>query len=681
MPSLKEHVEFLSSEIRRHNDLYYLQSSPEISDAEYDMLFDDLRSIENSNPEMRFPDSPTQKLSIPVASTGLGKVRHDTRMLSIGNTFEEEGVAAFNARMRELSDGRDAEYSVEPKFDGLAVSLIYRNGKLVQAATRGDYEEGENVTANAFNIPSIPKTIPYLDELDVRGEVMMTTQSFMALNAQQRALGEKEYANARNAASGALRLLDATETGRRGLVFSAYSITDKTLPDHILKQDQALAFLRSTGFPVDDNHRVVRGKAGIDNYFKDISERRHALPFDIDGIVIKINDLSLQERAGYISREPKAMLAYKFNQQEATTTVSAIDIQIGRTGALTPVARLAPIALGGVVVSNATLHNINEINRMDIRIGDTVVVRRNGDVIPGIISVDKTKRTGNEKVFHMPGSCPCCKSPVEKDKDEDAVMRCTGGLACDEQAVQNLIYFVSRPAMNIDGVGESLCRQLFKDGLVRTPDQLYDLTSDQIMRLEGYGRKSADNVIEAINASRSPALRKFLVSLGIRNAGEGTAKRLEAAFGDINIIRNATSATLSSVRDIGNVVGSSLYRYFRDPSNIAMLDKFERVLKIQNPVENSNAVAGVSGKTFVITGTLEGMSRDEAKTWIESMGGITSGSVSKKTHFLLAGEAAGSKLDKANELGVKVISLDDLKAMTASDDNEEAITTRSRMKM
>jgi len=663
--TLKERIAYLSGEIRRHNILYYVESKSEISDADYDAMFSELSEIEAANPALLQPDSPTQKLDIPVATSGLGKVRHATRMLSIGNTFEEEGVAAFDERMRALNDGKNVEYSAEPKFDGLAISVVYRKGKLVQAATRGDYEEGENVTANALNISSIPKTIPYLDEIDVRGEIMMTAESFFALNARQRALGEKEYANARNAASGALRLLDAAETGRRGLVFSAYSITDKTLPDDIHRQDQSLSFLRTTGFPVDDNHRVVSGKAGIDEYFRGITERRHDLPFDIDGIVLKVNDLSMQERAGYIAREPRAMLAYKFNQQEAYTVVEAIDIQIGRTGALTPVARLTPIALGGVMVSNATLHNINEIRRLDVRVGDTVMVRRNGDVIPGITGVDKTKRTGGEQTFHMPGECPCCESPVEKDKDEDAVFRCTGGTACDEQAIQSLVYFVSRPAMNIDGVGESLCRQMFKAGMVRTPDQLYDLTFDQIMKMEGYGKKSAENVIDAISASRSPSLRKFLVSLGIRNAGEGTAKRLEAAFGDISAIRNASASALCSVRDIGDAVGGSLYRFFRHPDNIAMLDKFDRVLNIQNPVENTASVPGIAGKTFVITGTLDGMSREEAKTWIESMGGITSGSVSKKTSYLLAGEAAGSKLDKANEIGVRVIGLDDLRLMSA----------------
>lgn len=680
--TLTEYVAQLSNEIRRHNTLYYANNTQEISNEEYDAMFAELQGIEASNPKLLLPDSPTQKLGsgmveAMVETTGLGKVRHETRMLSIGNTYEADGIAAFDEKMRALSGGIDPEYSAEPKFDGLAVSIRFRDGKMQVAATRGDYEQGENVTANMRYVDGAPAEISYKGDLDVRGEVMMTLASFEKLNASQRKMGEAEYKNARNAASGALRMLDPAETGRKGLVFTAYSITDATLPDGIQKQSEVIEELRRLGFSVDTHHAVVRGRKGIQSYYDSIVDLRDGLPFEIDGIVLKVNDLALQHEAGFISREPRAMIAYKFNQQQAYTTINAIDVQIGRTGALTPVARLAPIQLGGVEVSNATLHNINEIRRKDIRIGDTVLVRRNGDVIPGILSVDVTKRDGSEQVFHMPGSCPCCESPVEKDKDEDATVRCTGGLACDEQAVQNLIYFVSRPAMNIDGVGESLCRQLFHAGMVRTPDQLYDLTFNQIMRLEGYGKQSAENVIDAIASSKTPELRKFLVSLGIRNAGEGTAKRLEAAFGDISAIRNASGSALCAVKDIGDVVATSLYRYFRDPSNIKMLDKFDQVLNIKNPEFNNAVVEGITGKTFVITGTLDGMKRDEAKVWIESMGGITSGSVSKRTHYLLAGEEAGSKLDKANEIGVPVISLDDLRAMA----NGEDVRKSSRPRM
>lgn len=660
MANPKQEIEDLSRQLRLHNKLYYEDSDPVITDAEYDRLFEKLRALEISHPEFASHDSPTQKLAVGPA-TGFAKVKHKTRMLSIGNTFSEDGVSDFAQKMRKFNGGREVEYSAEPKFDGLAVSLIYRDGKLVTAATRGDYEEGENVTANAMFIDSIPKSIDYKDELDVRGEVMMTTSSFAALNARQGALGEKEYSNPRNAASGSLRLLDPAETGRRGLVFTAYSITDPTLPPEIGKQNQVTEWLRATGFPVDGNMDVVVEQDGIQRYYDHIASIRQDLPFDIDGIVLKVNDLALQHEAGYISREPRAMLAYKFNQQQAYTTVIGIDVQIGRTGALTPVARLAPINLGGVVVENATLHNADEIRRLDVHIGDTVLVRRNGDVIPGILGVDTSKRTGNEIEFHMPGECPCCSSPVEKDKDEDAVVRCTGGLSCEEQAVQGLIYFVSRAGMQIEGAGESVCRNLYRAGMVKSPDQFYRLSIQQAQRLEGFGRKSAENLIDAIEASRTPTLRKFLVALGIRNAGEGTAKRLESALGSLDAIRSASYSQLVGIKDIGQVVGTSLYNYFRDPSNIDMLNKLDAVMDIKGPEEKVGLVDAIAGKTFVITGTLDGMSRDQARDWIESMGGITSGSVSKKTDYLLAGDDAGGKLDKAKSLGVQVLDLESLR--------------------
>lgn len=658
----QQRIADLSARIRKHNTLYYCDATPEVTDEAYDKLFAELAVLERENPGLILPDSPTQKLNVAPAA-GFSKIKHLTRMLSIGNTFTPEGVAEFDLRMQKLGGRGDVVYSAEPKFDGLAISLVYRRGRLLSAATRGDYEEGENVTANALNISVIPEYISHADDLDVRGEVLMTAESFLALNERQRALGEKEYANPRNAAAGSLRLLDAAETGRRSLTFVAYSITDATLPSDVQTQEQVLSRLRQLGFPVDSNLGLVAGLQGIQSYYDDLAARRHSLPFDIDGVVIKVNDLALQHEAGYISREPRAMIAYKFNQQEAYTVVRAIDVQIGRTGVLTPVARLDPISLGGVVVQNATLHNINEIRRLDVRVGDVVLVRRNGDVIPGVLSVDKTKRAGHEIEFSMPTSCACCGSPVERDITDYAAVRCTGGSDCPEQAVQNLIYFVSRPAMNIDGVGDALCRQLFDAGLVRTPDQFYDLTVDQLLRLSGFKRKSAENVIAAIDASRKPGLRKFLVALGIRNAGDGTAKRLEAAMGSLDAVRNATIDQLCDIRDIGHTVGSSLYDYFHDEHNALMLDRLVAALDIQIPKLKADTVGSVSGKTFVITGTLDGMSRDEARTWIESMGGVVSGSVSRKTHFVLAGTEAGSKLDKALELGIKVLSLADLKAM------------------
>lgn len=655
-------VSHLSVEIRRHNALYHHPDPrPEITDAEYDALLAELGSLETRYPELAKPDSPTQKLDVPM-NDETAKVRHLTRMLSIGNTFELEGVVAFDKRMRALNNGNPVKYGVGPKFDGLALSLVYRAGRLVQAATRGNYEEGENVLANALCMASIHVRIDYQGELDVRGEVMMPLKAFQQLNLRQIEAGQKKYANARNAASGALRLLDAEETGRRGLVFTAYSITDATLPESIAGHDQVLSMLAEQGFAVDENHRLVDSVEGIEAYAKDLSDRRHHLPYEVDGVVIQVNDLALQHEAGFVSREPRAFLAYKFNQQEVYTVVEDIELQIGRTGVMTPVARLLPVAVGGVVVSNATLHNMGNIREIDVRVGDTVLVRRNGDVIPGVLSVDLSKRTEGTVQFQMAKACPCCNSPIEKDKDEDAAYRCTGGVSCSEQAIQSLIYFVSRAAMNIDGVGEALCRQLFEAGRVSTPDQLYTLTKEDLLALDGFKEKSADNAIVAIATSRTPTLRKFLVSLGIRNAADGTAKRLEAAFGNLPDIRGASLEQLCSIKDIGDVVGRNIYDYFRDPATARIVDGLTAALQIKNPA-TTNGVDGIAGKTFVITGSLDGMSRDDAKAWIESMGGLTSGSISKKTHFVLAGSDAGTKLAKANELGINVLSLGKLRSM------------------
>jgi len=662
--SIKTRVTQLSTEIHRHNDLYYTNAAPEISDAEYDTLFAELTSLEQAHPELLLPDSPTQMLKIKPAP-GLKTLRHATRMLSIGNTFSSEGIEAFDRKMQALNNGDEVEYSGEPKNDGMAISLIYRGGRLIQGVTRGDYEEGENVTAAVSVIRSIPLAISHMDEIDIRGEVVMTDKTFESINAQRRADGEDEYTNARSLAAGSLKILDPEKVRARDLVFVAYSISDATLPGDVFKQSEVLERLRDFGFQTDPDCSVVKGAQGIEDYYVFLRLKRPLRESQIDGAVYKVNDLALQHEAGYVAREPRSMIAYKFNAQEAYSKIEAIDIQIGRSGALTPVARLTPTPLGGVTVSNATLHNINEVRRKDIRVGDTVLIRRNGDVIPGVIGVDKSKRTGNEVEFNMPTACPCCGSPVEKDKEEDAVLRCTGGASCTEQAVQRLIYFVSRPGMNIDGVGDADCRQLYEAGIVKTPDQFYDVTMTDLLAMEGFKKKSAENAIKAIQESRKPTLRKFLVSLGIRNAGDGTAKRLEAALGSIYAIRAATLGDLCAIRDIGPAVGGSLYRYFHDEENIKVLDRLIDVLDIQNPVANKNAVDGIDGKTFVITGTLDGMSRDEAKAWIESMGGVTSGSVSKKTHFVLAGVEAGTKLDKAIALGVRVLGLDELRGMVA----------------
>ena len=667
----KQHIAQLSATIRQHNIAYHRDNAPTISDAEYDDLFKQLVALEEFFPQFVLPDSPTQKLDASVISSSGNKVRHLTPMLSIDNTFEPEGVAKFDANMSKMAGGQ-VIYSAEKKFDGLAVSLIYKDGALVRAATRGDYEEGEDITANALYVKSIPEYIDFKGDLDVRGEIMMSTASFLEANRERELTGKKLLANSRNAAAGAISMKDPAETGRRNLMFQAYAISDATLPDGINKQSEVLSWLSASGFPAEAPV-VVHGTEGIQQYFDEITKQRYLLDYDVDGVVYKVDDLALQRQAGFTARMPKSMLAYKFNQQETCTVVEAIDLQIGRTGALTPVARLKPITLGGVVVENATLHNEDEIQRKDIRVGDVVLVRRGGDVIPGVVSVDASKRPASGLAeFKMPGVCPCCGSIVTRGGEGvDAVARCSGGQSkCGEQRYQQLVYFVSRPAMNMIGVGDEMVRKLFDAGMVNTPDQFYDLTKDMIMQLPGYGQKAADNAIDAIDASRTPALRKFLVSLGIRNAAEGTAKRLAATFGSMDNILNASLDKLLAVPDVGTVVAKSLHDYFHGEETRANLDRLMNKVKVQDEVRAVTADSPVTGKSFVITGTLDGMSRDEAKAWIESLGGKVSSGVSKKTNYLLCGTDAGSKLDNAKALGVPVIGLDDLRGMVQAADTK-----------
>lgn len=653
-------IRVLSEQIAQHNIAYYQYDDPTISDAEYDALYRELVDLETQFPHWRRPDSPTQVLMVaPSTVSGLAKVQHRTPLLSIDNTFSADGIGKFDRDMTALS-GQAPEYAAEYKYDGLAISLWYSAGRLVQAATRGDHQVGEDVTANAYAIEGIPKVITYLGDLDVRGEILMPTAAFLALNEQRAASGEKLLVNARNAAAGAMRLLDARETGRRGLIFRAYAISDATLPDDVTTQQALVHWLSEHGFP-SDPVTVCHGVEGIAAHFESVSEHRHTLPFDIDGVVFKLNDLALQHQAGTTARTPRAMIAYKFNQQEAVTVVEAIQVQVGRTGALTPVAILAPVTVGDVTVTRATLHNENELRRLDVRVGDLVTVRRNGDVIPGVtrVHVDARPPSGRPE-FVMPSACPCCAAPTAREGDE-AVLRCTGDTDCDEQMVQRLVYFAARPALNIDGLGESTVRDLFNAGLVRTPDQLYDLTRNDILRLPGFADKSADNLIAAIHASRRPTLQKFLVALGISNASTGTAKRLAENLGSITAIRRADYATFTRIRDIGPIVADSLVRYFDQPAQQRMLDRLMTHLTVQDEPGKVITNSPLTGKTLVITGTLPGMSRDEAKVWAEQLGATVSGSVSKRTDYLLCGEDAGTKLDRARALSVPVMTLDEMR--------------------
>lgn len=666
---VRSRIANLTEQIKAHNIAYYRDNAPSIPDSDYDKLFAELVNLEKDYPGFALPDSPTKRLA-DVTSVDFRKVRHQTRMLSINNTYAFQDIQLFSDRMAEINNGIEVEFSAEPKYDGLALSVTYRNGRLSLAATRGDYEEGEDVTRNAFQIKNLPKSIAYTHDIDIRGEVLISLQGFLDLNAQCINNGTKVFANPRNAASGSLRIKDPSVTASRPLVFMAYSISDATLPDHIETQRQSLAFLRDLGFAVFDGAPLgipekVTGAAQIEACFQKYKEVRSSIAFDLDGVVFKANSLAFQQEAGEVARASRSMIAYKFNQQEATTIVEAIEGQIGRTGPLTPVARLKPVSIGGVVVQNCTLHNPNELARKDIRVGDTVRLLRGGDVIPGITGVELSKRPAWAVPFEMPSECPVCGAKVVREEkqtgEDEAKIRCSGGLRCPEQMAQYLIYFVSRSAINMDGVGEALCRQLFETGLVKLPHHFYSLTVESLLTLPRMGRKSAENVIAAIDKSKAPTLRKFVVSLGIRDVGDSTAQKLAQHFGHIDSIINASIEELMTVQDVGPSVACSIREFFDDQLTRDMTNALTRCVSIQ-PVVRA-AASSIAGKTFVITGTLPGISRDQAKSLIETNGGKVSGSVSKKTDFLLAGEEAGSKLDKANEIGIQVIDWGALQAM------------------
>jgi DNA ligase (NAD+) len=647
--NLEKRAQKLRQEIERHNRLYYVEDAPSITDAEYDKLFGELQALEAEHPNLVTPDSPTQR----VGGTPLphfDEVRHRTPMLSIANAFDEEEVRAFDKRVRQAVGADAIDYAAEPKFDGLAVSLVYRDGVLAQAATRGDGTVGENVTANLRTIRSIPLKIAGA-ELEVRGEVLMFRKDFEALNERQRAAEQKEYVNPRNAAAGAVRQLDSRITATRRLRFFAYAlISEAPVETHA----QALDRLEKLGFPVCPDRAVVTGVDGLLEYYARIGGLRAKLPYAIDGVVYKVNRLDWQERIGYVSRAPRFALAHKYPAEEQTTEVLGIEVQVGRTGALTPVARLKPVFVGGVTVTNATLHNEGELRRKDVRIGDTVVVRRAGDVIPEIVSVRTDARPADAQVFDFPRECPICGSAVVKNEDE-AVHRCTGGLYCRAQRKQALLHFASRRAMNIEGLGERLVDQLVDTDMVQTPADLYGLSKDQLVELERMGEKSAENLVAELDRSRNAALERLIYALGIRNVGETTARDLARHFGDLAPLEQASEEDLLQVSDVGPVVARSIRQFFEEPHNRQVIDnlrkagvRWERIAPVPRP---QTAV-----KSFVLTGTLAGMSRDEARAAIEAKGHKVAGSVSKKTDFVVAGEDAGSKLDRARALGVRVLN-------------------------
>ncbi|TRZ97248.1 MAG: NAD-dependent DNA ligase LigA [Rhodocyclaceae bacterium] len=663
-------AETLRREIEEHNHAYYVLDAPTIPDAEYDRLFRELQALEAAHPQLISADSPTQRVGgkpLP----GFAPVRHVVPMLSIRTETDTEpsGARAFDARVRRelgLSEADPVvEYAAELKFDGLAINLRYENGVLVQAATRGDGETGEDVTQNVRTVRRIPLRLrsdpPPV--LEVRGEVFMSRPDFERYNQKQRALGRAALVNPRNGAAGSIRQLDPAMAAERPLSFYAYGLgecRDWAMP---VSHSGVLDALASFGVPVCEHRVVVTGADGLIAFHARIRDARDALPFDIDGVVYKVNSLALQQRLGFVTREPRWAVAHKYPAEEALTTVEAIELQVGRTGAITPVARLAPVFVGGVTVTNATLHNEGEARRKDVRIGDTVIVRRAGDVIPEVVSVvmerrpviDLLDREPLHPVFELPKICPVCGSAVERPEDE-AIARCMGGLFCPAQRKQALLHFASRRAMDVEGLGDKLVEQLVDNAIVKTPADLYKLGLLAIVNLERMAEKSAANILAAIEKSKTTTLARFIFALGIRNVGEATAKDLARHFGNLDAVMTANIERLQQVPDVGPVVAASITRFFAEPHNIEVIEQL-RAAGVHWPEGAPSAVANspIAGKTFVLTGTLPTLTRDEAKDMIEALGGKVVGSVSKKTDYVVAGAEAGSKLDKAQQLGLSIL--------------------------
>ena len=669
-----ERIARLRAEIEQHNHLYYVLDAPVIPDAEYDKLFRELQSLEVLHPELQTIDSPTQRVGgVPLKS--FAEVQHSTPMLSLNNAFSEEEVRAFDARICEALGVDRVEYAVELKFDGLAINLSYREGVFVQGATRGDGSIGEDVTENLRTVRDIPlrlhdaagKQLPV--DIEVRGEVLMYNRDFDRLNVQQRATGEKEFVNPRNAAAGSLRQLDSRITATRHLSFFAYGVGDSdfgrcaglTLPG---QHDAQMALLQRCGVPVASQHRVVEGVDGLLDFYREMGEQRTALPFAIDGVVYKVNDTALQQRLGFVSRAPRFAIAHKFPAEEAMTVLLNIDVQVGRTGALTPVARLAPVFVGGVTVTNATLHNEDEIRRKDVRIGDTVIVRRAGDVIPEVArvvvgpSIPKGERHETDRfdLFKLlNGKCPVCGSHIVRQEDE-AAWRCSGGLFCPAQRKQALLHFASRRAMNIDGLGDKLVEQMVDAELVSTPADLYQLGMTRLAGLERMGEKSALNLIDAIEHSKKSTLARFIFALGIRNVGEATAKDLVRHFGTLDSLLAADAVRLQQVHDVGPVVAQSMVDFFAESHNREVIEQLRKAgVCWDEHAPQADEILPFTGKTFVLTGTLPNLGRQQAKEMLEALGAKVSGSVSAKTDYVVAGIEAGSKLDKALALQLPVL--------------------------
>jgi len=652
---------YLQTELARLEHAYYVLDQPLVPDAEYDRLYRELLDLEQKYPDWISADSLSQR----VGGTPLkvfNEVKHAVPMLSLNNAFEESELINFDRRCRDGLGLESVDYACELKFDGLAISLRYERGVLVQAATRGDGASGEDVTVNIRTIRAIPlrltgKKIP--DVLEVRGEVFMHRDDFEKMNKYAATLGEKEFANPRNAAAGSLRQLDSKITAKRPLSFFAYGLGAFEPINWLPKtHSQLLDHYVELGLPVCQERRVVSSVDGLNQFYQEIGRKRNQLPYEIDGVVYKVNSFSQQNTLGFVSRAPRFAIAHKYPAQEEITTVLGIDVQVGRTGAITPVARLSPVLVGGVTVTNATLHNEDEVRRKDVRVGDTVVVRRAGDVIPEVVSVVLDRRPQHAKPFEIPSRCPICDSHIERLVDE-AIARCSGGLFCAAQRKQALLHFAHRRAMDIEGLGDKIVDQLVDLNLVRTPADLYRLGFSALANLERMGDKSADNLIRSIAQSKSTSLPRFIFGLGIRHVGESTAKDLAKYFGTMQALMDAQMEDLLTVNDVGPVVANSIISFMSESHNREVIEQL-LASGIEFQVEEQIASVDLSDKTFVLTGTLPTMSRDQAKTLLEAAGAKVAGSVSQKTSYVVAGSDAGSKLEKANELGIPILDEDAL---------------------
>ena len=658
--SLQQQIDTLRQDLRRYEYEYHVLDNPTIPDAEYDRLFHQLKALEAEHPELITADSPTQRVGAKPLS-GFAQIRHEIPMLSLDNAFSDEEFYAFVKRIEDrlIRLPEPLTFCCEPKLDGLAVSILYVNGVLTQAATRGDGTTGEDITANIRTIRNIPLQL-LMDNpparLEVRGEVFMPHKGFERLNQQALEKGEKTFANPRNAAAGSLRQLDPKITSKRPLVLNAYGIGIAEGVDLPNTHYDRLQWLKSIGIPVNPEIRLCNGTDEVLDFYRDIQNKRSSLGYDIDGTVLKINDIALQEKLGFISKAPRWAIAYKFPAQEELTRLNDVEFQVGRTGAITPVAKLEPVFVAGVTVSNATLHNGDEIERLDIAIGDTVVIRRAGDVIPQIIGVLHDRRPADARPIVFPKTCPVCDSAIVRIEGE-AVARCTGGLFCAAQRKEALKHFVSRKAMDIDGVGGKLIEQLVDRELVHTPADLFKLDLTTLTRLERMGAKSAENALASLEKAKNTTLARFIFALGIREVGEATALNLANHFKTLEALQNADLEALQQVPDVGEVVANRILAFWHEPHNVAVVNDLIAQGVHWETVETKEVTENrFKGKTVVLTGTLTQMGRNEAKALLQDMGAKVSGSVSAKTDFVIAGDAAGSKLTKAQELGVAVLT-------------------------